>query len=68
MPRGAVAIADQQTAVYPDPSPGGWNLVGRSPLRMFDPAADEPMPVRVGDRIRFKAITRDVFLELGGSL
>ena len=68
VPRGAVAIADRQTAVYPEPSPGGWNLVGRSPLRMFDPTAEEPMPVRVGDRIRFNAISRDTFFELGGSL
>jgi len=68
VPRGAVAIADRQTAVYPAPSPGGWNLIGRSPLRMFDPAAEDPMPVRVGDRVRFTPINRADFDRLGGRL
>jgi len=68
VPRGAVAIADRQTAVYPAVSPGGWNLIGRCPTRMFDPASDPSMPVKVGDRIRFSAIDRDRFLELGGQL
>ncbi|MFV8816212.1 5-oxoprolinase subunit PxpB [Haliea sp. E17] len=68
VPRGAVAIADRQTAVYPAPSPGGWNLIGRCPVRMFDPAAEPPMPVSVGDRVRFQPIDRARFLELGGEL
>jgi KipI family sensor histidine kinase inhibitor len=68
VPRGAVAIADRQTAVYPAVSPGGWNLIGLCPTRMFDPAADPSMPVRVGDRIRFSAISRDEFLAQGGEL
>jgi len=68
VPRGAVAIADRQTAVYPAVSPGGWNLIGLCPTRMFDPAADPSMPVQVGDRIRFNAIGRDEFLARGGEL
>jgi KipI family sensor histidine kinase inhibitor len=68
VPRGAVAIADRQTAVYPAISPGGWNLIGLCPTRMFDPASDPSMPVKVGDRIRFSAIERAHFLELGGEL
>ncbi len=68
VPRGAVAIADRQTAVYPAPSPGGWNLVGRCPVRMFDPAAQPPMPVAVGDRVRFEPVDRARFLALGGEL
>ena len=68
VPRGSVAIADRQTAVYPAVSPGGWNLIGLCPTRMFDPAADPSMPVRVGDRIRFSAINRDEFLAQGGEL
>ncbi len=68
VPRGAVAIADRQTAVYPAPSPGGWNLIGRCPVRMFDPEADPIMPVNVGDRIRFEAIDRQAFLDMGGEL
>ena len=68
VPRGAVAIADRQTAVYPAVSPGGWNLIGLCPTRMFDPDAEPSMPVDVGDRVRFEAIDREQFLELGGEL
>ena len=68
VPRGAVAIADRQTAVYPAQSPGGWNLIGRCPLRMFNPRSTPIMPVSVGDRVRFEPIDRDSYLELGGEL
>ena len=68
VPRGAVAIADRQTAVYPAVSPGGWNLIGLCPTRMFDASKTPSMPVQVGDRVRFEAIGRDRFLELGGEL
>ena len=68
VPRGAVAIADRQTAVYPAQSPGGWNLIGLCPTRMFDPQKQPSMPVEVGDRIQFKAIDRKEFLSLGGTL
>lgn len=68
VPRGAVAIADRQTAVYPAVSPGGWNLIGNCPQRMFDPDANPSMPVAVGDRVRFEPISRGRFLELGGEL
>jgi len=68
VPRGAVAIADRQTAVYPAVSPGGWNLIGLCPTRMFDPARNPSMPVKAGDRIRFDAITREQFLAQGGEL
>jgi len=68
VPRGAVAIADRQTAVYPAQSPGGWNLIGLCPTRMFDPEKQPSMPVEVGDRIQFKAIDREEFLSLGGQL
>ncbi|RDE22560.1 allophanate hydrolase subunit 1 [Motiliproteus coralliicola] len=68
VPRGAVAIADRQTAVYPAESPGGWNLIGLCPTRMFNPDADPTMPVQAGDRVRFEAISREQFIELGGEL
>jgi KipI family sensor histidine kinase inhibitor len=68
VPRGAVAIADRQTAVYPAVSPGGWNLIGLCPTRMFDPERDPSMPVKAGDRVRFEAIDRADFLGLGGEL
>ena len=68
VPQGAVAIADRQTAVYPAPSPGGWNLIGLCPTRMFDPDKTPTMPVQVGDRVQFKAIDYDEFVFLGGEL
>ncbi|MGK0500176.1 MAG: KipI family sensor histidine kinase inhibitor [Oceanicoccus sp.] len=68
VPVGAVGIADRQTAVYPAQSPGGWNLIGRCPQRMFDPAATPTMPVQVGDRVRFRAIDQQEYLTLGGDL
>jgi KipI family sensor histidine kinase inhibitor len=68
VPRGSVAIADRQTAVYPAESPGGWNLIGLCPLPMFDPATQPCMPVSVGDAVRFEPINRERFLALGGSL
>ena len=68
VPRGAVGIADQQTAVYPHESPGGWNLIGRCPVRMFDPNVMDASKVNVGDRVRFEPIGRETFMELGGEL
>ncbi|MDB4428445.1 carboxyltransferase domain-containing protein, partial [Porticoccaceae bacterium] len=68
VPRGAVAIADRQTAVYPAESPGGWNLIGLCPQLMFDPSLEPSMPVQVGDRVRFKAIDRETYLDMGGLL
>ena len=68
VPRGSVAIADRQTAVYPAVSPGGWNLIGRCPSRMFDPGATPVMPVAVGDKVRFEPITLERYLALGGDL
>jgi len=68
VPQGAVAIADKQTAVYPSISPGGWNLIGLCPVRMFDAEAEETMPVKVGDSVKFKAISKQEFYALGGKL
>jgi len=68
VPRGAVGIADRQTAIYPDVSPGGWNLIGLCPTRMFDPDSTPHMPVGVGDEVRFKGISKDEFLNLGGEI
>ena len=68
VPRGAVAIADRQTAVYPTASPGGWNLIGLCPVAMFNPQAEPAMPVAVGDEVRFVAIDKTEFLRLGGEL
>jgi KipI family sensor histidine kinase inhibitor len=53
VPAGSVAIADAMTAIYPQASPGGWRLLGRSDVRLFDPAAAPPSVLRPGDRVRF---------------
>ncbi len=68
VPKGAVAIADRQTAVYPNVSPGGWNIIGLCPVNMFDVNATVTMPVQVGDKVKFRAISKAEFLALGGVL
>jgi KipI family sensor histidine kinase inhibitor len=55
VPEGSVAIAGQQAGIYPLASPGGWRLIGRTGLRLFDPQAVPPPLVRMGDRVRFVA-------------
>jgi KipI family sensor histidine kinase inhibitor len=56
VPAGSVAIGGEYTAVYPSESPGGWRLIGRSPVRLFDPSAVPPALLKPGDRIRFESI------------
>src|SRR5436853_617191 len=55
VPAGSVAIADGQTSVYPFDSPGGWRLIGRTDVRVFDSMRDPPVLIRPGDRVRFVA-------------
>jgi KipI family sensor histidine kinase inhibitor len=55
VPAGSVAVADGQTSIYPFDSPGGWRLIGRTDVRMFDKAKDPPVLIRPGDRVRFIA-------------
>jgi inhibitor of KinA len=64
IPPGSVGIGGAQTGIYPLRSPGGWNLIGRTPLKLFDPAKDPPVLLRAGDRVRFRAITREEFESL----
>ena len=68
VPKGAVAIADRQTAVYPSESPGGWNLIGLCPLPLFDLTQSPAMPFEVGDSVKFEVIPKSEFLKLGGTL
>lgn len=56
IPAGTVGIAGAQTGIYPVESPGGWRLIGRTPLRLFDAGAAEPFLVSAGDTLRFRAI------------
>jgi KipI family sensor histidine kinase inhibitor len=61
VPAGSVGIADQQTGIYPIESPGGWQLIGRTPLLLFDPVRDPPFLLQAGDFVRFKPITGEEF-------
>jgi len=58
---GSVGIGGVLTAVYPFATPGGWNIIGRTPIKMFDPTRAEPAILRAGDRVRFRAITGEEF-------
>jgi inhibitor of KinA len=58
VPAGSVGIAGPQTGIYPMQTPGGWNLIGRTPLVPFDPGRPEPCAFRPGDRIRFHPLDR----------
>jgi len=61
IPPGSVGIGGAQTGIYPLRSPGGWNLIGRTPLRSFDPEKNPPALLHAGDVVRFRAIPRDEF-------
>lgn len=67
VPAGSVAIADSKTAVYPSGSPGGWNIIGRTPISLF---TDTPpfIPFEVGDKVTFGSISKQEFVSLGGAL
>ena len=66
VPKGAVAIADRQTAIYPNPSPGGWNILGLCPVELFEPKRTPPAKLQVGDKVTFTAVSKQEFEALGG--
>jgi KipI family sensor histidine kinase inhibitor len=68
VPAGSVAIAEKQTAVYPEPTPGGWRLLGKSPACLFDVNNNPTQPYQIGDRVKFRPISKEEFLSLGGKL
>ena len=61
VPAGSVGIGGKQTGIYPIASPGGWQLIGRTPLALFQPARNPPSLVRVGDHVKFRGITAGEF-------
>ena len=69
VPAGAVGIAGRQTGVYPVASPGGWQLVGRTPVRIFDMTRPDPFLLAAGDQVRFEPIGEATYerLEAGGA-
>lgn len=64
VPAGSVAIGGAQTGIYPRELPGGWNLIGRTPVSLFDPTRDTPALLAPGDRVRFRAIDAEAFARL----
>ena len=67
VPAGSVGIAGQQTGIYPLSTPGGWNLIGRTPLPLFNRSDPKDTAIRMGDRIRFRTVGRAEFESLGQS-
>jgi len=68
IPQGSVAMANTQCAVYPQASPGGWNILGRTYVQMFDRSIEGFSYLRAGDRVRFVSISREAFVAKGGQL
>ncbi|EZH66346.1 hypothetical protein DH09_10455 [Bacillaceae bacterium JMAK1] len=64
VPAGSVGIAGHQTGVYPMATPGGWQLIGQTPLKLFDVNRDVPSLLQSGDQVTFKPISNETFLEL----
>jgi len=58
---GSVGIAGRQTGIYPSTSPGGWQIIGRTPIRIFDPASPSLTLFKAGDQIKFKPIDLELF-------
>ena len=59
VPRGSVGLARKQTGIYPAQSPGGWQIIGWSPLKLFDPLKNPPSLLEMGDRVRFFRISEE---------
>ena len=67
VPSGSVGIAGQQTGIYPAQTPGGWNIIGRTPLRTWRPTAEQPALFRAGDSVRFRRIDRTTFEKIAAA-
>lgn len=61
VPAGSVGIAEKQTGIYPCEAPGGWQIIGRTPIRLFDPHKRPPTPLKAGDTVRFTPISETQF-------
>jgi len=57
VPEGSVGIAEKQTGIYPREAPGGWQIIGRTPVKLFDPSKEPPALLKPGDTVKFKPIT-----------
>lgn len=66
IPKGSVAIANNQTTVYPLDSPGGWNILGKTVFELFDKSLETLSPLTIDSRIKFNPISKEEFLNQGG--
>jgi KipI family sensor histidine kinase inhibitor len=64
VPEGSVGIANNQTGIYPIASPGGWQLIGRTPLKLFAPWRPNPFLYQAGDRLKFKSISAEEYVRI----
>ena len=64
IPPRSISVAARQTTIYTINSPGGWHLIGRTPVDFYDANRDEPILVRAGDRIKFQALAKSEFIEI----
>jgi inhibitor of KinA len=62
--KGAVGIGENQTGIYPKTSPGGWQIIGNSPVTFFDKYADPPCVILPGDKVKFYSISKNEFNEI----
>jgi inhibitor of KinA len=63
VPEGSIGIAGMQTGIYPFESPGGWNIIGRTPIKIFEPEREHPVLFQLGDEVTFVPISRKEFEE-----
>jgi len=68
IPKGSLAIADTQTAIYPQNSPGGWNIIGRTTMELFDKDLKTLSPLIVGYKVQFNPISKEQFILQGGKI
>ena len=68
VPSGSVGLAGLQTAIYPCESPGGWQLIGRTPVKIFNEIKENPFLFEVGDKVRFQEIEKDKYKEIEANI
>jgi KipI family sensor histidine kinase inhibitor len=64
VPKGSVGIAEKQTGIYPCEAPGGWQIIGRTPLRLFNPQTEPPALLKPGDAVMFKQISEEEYRKI----
>lgn len=68
VPAGSVGIAGEQTGVYPIATPGGWRIIGRTPIPLYDPTRNPPVLLKAGDRLRFRPINQTEYLKIADAV